>query len=54
MRSEIFKPMDPEVRFRRIEVLLHAMAERENQMEIRLKDFMNWWRKGNTNGNGRH
>ena len=27
--------MEPEVRFERIEALLHAMAERENQMEIR-------------------
>ncbi len=32
--------MDPEVRFQRIEALLHAMAERENQMEIRFNRRM--------------
>jgi len=32
--------MDPEVRFQRIETLLHAMAERENQMEIRFNKRM--------------
>ena len=32
--------MDPEVRFQRIEALLHAMAERENQIEIRFNRRM--------------
>lgn len=32
--------MDPEVRFQRIESLLHAMAERENQMELRFNRRM--------------
>ena len=32
--------MEPEVRFQRIESLLHAMAERENQMEIRFNQRM--------------
>ena len=32
--------MEPEVRFRQIESLLHAMAERENQMEIRFNRRM--------------
>ena len=36
----ILKPMNPEVRFQRIETLLHAMAERENQMEIRFNKRM--------------
>jgi len=32
--------MQPEERFARIEALLHAMAERENQMEIRFNRRM--------------
>lgn len=32
--------MEPEARFERIEALLHAMAERENQMEIRFNHRM--------------
>jgi len=32
--------MEPEVRFAKIEALLHAMAERENQMEIRFNKRM--------------
>ena len=32
--------MEPEERFRQIEALLHAMAERENQMEIRFNQRM--------------
>ena len=32
--------MEPEVRFAKIEALLHAMAERENQMEIRFNQRM--------------
>lgn len=32
--------MEPEERFERIEMLLHAMAERENQMEIRFNQRM--------------
>lgn len=32
--------MEPEERFARIEALLHAMAERENQMEIRFNRRM--------------
>ena len=32
--------MEPEERFARIEALLHAMAERENQMEIRFNHRM--------------
>lgn len=32
--------MDPAIRFQRIEALLHAMAERDNEMEIRFNKRM--------------
>jgi hypothetical protein len=35
--------MEPEVRFAQIEALLHAMAERENQMEIRFNHRTDAW-----------